>query len=221
MLISLETVLANLVPVFFYSGLIVFAMSGGLRAIQGEMDLFGVLMVGFVTGAGGGTLRDLLIGVQPVNWVVDPSPLAIILPSSLLAYGVQRLGWANREIFNWIDAVGMATFCITGSALTMDMGLHPVICVLMGVITATFGGLLRDILCNIVPLMLRQEIYATAAVLGSSLYVGMQMWEFDRALSALVGMSAALILRGLAIRYKFNIKEDASAQPPQMFNREE
>ena len=219
MLISAATILDNVVPVFFYAGLIVFAMSGGLRAIQAEMDFFGVLMVGLVTGAGGGTLRDILIGNLPVNWVNDPTPLAVIVPASLLAYGVEHIGWSQRAIFNWIDAVGMATFCVTGSVMSMDMGLHPIICIMMGVITATFGGLIRDILCNIVPLMLRQEIYATAAMLGSTLYVCMQLAGMDRALSALVSMSAALILRGLAIRYKFNVKADAQGQPPQMFER--
>ncbi|PLW75128.1 trimeric intracellular cation channel family protein [Cohaesibacter celericrescens] len=221
MMLTLSDILNNVVPVFFYSGLVVFAMSGGLRAIQADMDLFGVLMVGFVTGAGGGTLRDILIGALPVNWVSDPTPLAILFPASLLAYGVHSINWSNRAIFNWIDAIGMAVFCVTGAAMTMDMGLHPVICVMMGVITATFGGLIRDILCNIVPLMLRQEIYATAALLGSTLYVGMDLMEMDPALSALTGMSAALVLRGFAIRYKFNIKEDSNDEPPQMFERGE
>ncbi|WP_171022059.1 trimeric intracellular cation channel family protein [Cohaesibacter sp. CAU 1516] len=211
----------NIAPVFFYAGIIVFAMSGGLRAIQAEMDLFGVLMVGFVTAAGGGTLRDILIGSVPVNWVVDPMPLAIILPAALTAYGIQRIGWEQRQIFNWIDAIGMSVFCITGAALTVEMGLHPVICIMMGMITATFGGLVRDILCNVVPLVLRQEIYATAAMLGSTLYVILQQFDMDRSVSALVGMSAALILRGVAIRYKFNIRGNAGEAPPQMFERHE
>lgn len=211
----------NIVPVFFYAGVIVFAMSGGLRAIQADMDLFGVLMVGFVTAAGGGTLRDILIGAMPVNWVVDPLPLAIIFPSALAAYGIHHIGWGQRQIFNWIDAIGMAVFCITGAVLTVDMGLHPIICIIMGMITATFGGLVRDILCNVVPLVLRQEIYATAAMLGSTIYVVMQHFAMDRAVSALVGMSAALILRGFAIRYKFNVRGDAATEPPQMFERGE
>ena len=220
MLFTADQILANVVPVFFYAGLIVFAMSGGLRAIQVEMDFFGVLMVGFVTGAGGGTLRDILIGATPVNWVKDPTPLAIIFPAALLAYGVERAGWSQRQIFNWIDAIGMATFCVTGAAMTLEMGLHPAICIMMGMITATFGGLIRDILCNIVPIMLRQEIYATAALLGSTLYVGLRMMEFDAAFSALVSMAAALIMRGIAIRYKFNTRKDSLGDgPPQMFER--
>lgn len=208
----LQTILDNVVPVFFYSGLIVFVMSGGLRAIHAGMDIFGVVMVGFVTGAGGGTLRDILIGALPVSWVVDPTPLAIIVPSALLAYGIDRLDWSQRAIFNWIDAVGMATFCVAGAALTLEAGLHPAIAVLMGVFTATFGGLLRDILCNVVPFVLRQEIYATAAMLGAGLYVGLVLLGFDKALAALVGMSAALVVRGFAIRFKLNVKpENASA----------
>ena len=221
MIFSPAYIVENIMPVFFYAGLIVFAMSGGLRAIQAEMDLFGVLMVGFVTGAGGGTLRDILIGAMPVNWVVDPMPLAILFPSAMAAYGIHHIGWGQRQIFNWIDAIGMSVFCITGAALTTEMGLNPFICILMGMITATFGGLVRDILCNIVPLMLRQEIYATAAMLGSTIYVIMQMLEIDKAICALSGMVAALILRGFAIRYKFNIKGGSNEEPPQMFERSE
>lgn len=216
---TLMLFLDNVVPVFFHAGLVVFAMSGGLRAIQVEMDMFGVLLVGFVTGAGGGTLRDILIGALPVNWVVDPTPLAVILPSALLAYGVNWLGWSQRAVFNWIDAIGMAIFCVTGAALCMDLGLHPVIAIIMGVITATFGGLIRDILCNIVPFVLRQEIYATAALLGSCLYVGMRLTGFDEALAALTGMGAALILRGIAIRYKFNVRAEGPGETPQIIER--
>lgn len=211
--------LDNVVPIFFHAGLIVFAMSGGLRAIQVEMDMFGVILVGFVTGAGGGTLRDILIGALPVNWVVDPTPLTFILPSALLAYGINWLGWSQRAVFNWIDAIGMAIFCVTGAALCMDLGLHPVIAVFMGVITATFGGLIRDILCNIVPFILRQEIYATAALLGSCLYVAMRLMGFEEALAALAGIGAALTLRGLAIRYKFNVREDGPGKTPHIIER--
>ena len=208
----LELVLDNVVPVFFYAGVIVFAMSGGLRAIQADMDFFGVLMVGFVTAAGGGTLRDILIGALPVNWVLDPLPLAVIFPAALSAYAINRLEWAQRALFNWIDAVGMAIFCVTGAALTFQLEMHPVICVMMGVITATFGGLIRDILCNVVPFVLRQEIYATAALLGAAIYVGMRLVGLDEALSALCGMGAALALRGLAIRYKFNTRAEGPGE---------
>ena len=215
----LSEIFDNVVPIFTISGLIVFAMSGGLRAIQSEMDFFGVLMLGFVTAAGGGTLRDLLIGATPVNWISDPTPLVIIFPSALLAYGVERLGWAQRQLFNWVDAIGMATFCVSGAALALDLGIHPAISVMMGVIAATFGGLLRDILCNVVPFVLRQEIYATAALLGAALYVGLVMLGIEATLSAVVGMVAALTLRGFAIRYKFNIRT-GDAPPPRMFKRD-
>lgn len=209
---SLSIVLDNALTAFTYAGLIVFAMSGGIRAKQAEMDLFGVVTVGFVTAAGGGTLRDLLIGISPVNWVSDPWPLAIILPSSLLAYLVKHLGFSQRAVLNWIDAVGMATFCVAGAGVALAFNIHPLMAVLMGVFTATFGGLLRDILCNVVPYVLRQEIYATAALLGAGLYVGLLQLGLEPSLCALIGMSAALIMRGIAIHFKLHVKlEDSNA----------
>ncbi|WP_316861415.1 trimeric intracellular cation channel family protein [uncultured Cohaesibacter sp.] len=220
MSVLLSLILDKGVPIFFYAGLVVFAMSGGLRAIQAQMDLFGVLMVGLVTATGGGTIRDILIGSLPVNWVADPGPLAIVLPSSLLAYGVHHLGWSQRQIFNWVDGIGMAIFSVTGAAITAKLGHHEVICIMMGVVTATFGSLIRDILCNVVPFLLRQEIYATAALLGATLYVGLQMLGVDEAISALIGMSSALTLRGMAIRYKFNVREVEGEEPPQIIRRD-
>lgn len=205
---SLSIVLDNALTVFTYAGLIVFAMSGGIRAKQADMDLFGVITVGFVTAAGGGTLRDLLIGVSPVSWVSDPWPLAIILPSSLLALSVKHMGFSQRAVLNWIDAVGMATFCVAGAGVALAVNIHPLMAVLMGVFTATFGGLLRDILCNVVPFVLRQEIYATAALLGSGLYVGLLQLGLDPALCALIGMSAALLMRGVALHFKLHVKPD-------------
>ncbi|MCT4654791.1 MAG: trimeric intracellular cation channel family protein [Cohaesibacter sp.] len=208
---TLSHLLDNALPILTVAGLIVFAMSGGLRARQADMDIFGVITVGFVTAAGGGTLRDVLIGNVPVNWIVDPWPLAIILPSSLLAFGADRLEMSNRAILNWVDALGMATFCVTGAALSLSQGIHPVMAAMMGIITATFGGLLRDILCNVVPFVLRQEIYATAALLGAGLFVGLVSFGLDEGLSALAGMAAALALRGVALHYKLNVKADPSA----------
>lgn len=203
--LTLSVILDNALPVFSILGLIVFAMSGGMRAKQAGMDLFGIMTVGFVTAAGGGTLRDLLIGNSPVNWVADPWPLAVILPASLLAFLVDHVGFSQRAILNWVDAVGMATFCITGAAVALSADIHPLMAILMGVFTATFGGLLRDILCNVVPFVLRQEIYATAALLGSGLYVGLLSLDLDPALCALIGMSAALLMRGIAIHFKLNV----------------
>nr|WP_319390104.1 trimeric intracellular cation channel family protein [uncultured Cohaesibacter sp.] len=219
LLMAPELFLDTIVPIFFYAGLIVFAMTGGLRALQSEMDFFGVLMVGFVTATGGGTLRDILIGALPVNWVSDPTPLAIVMPASLLAYAVERIGWSQRQIFNWIDAIGMAIFSVTGTVLTLELGHHPAICIMMGVITATFGGLIRDILCNVVPFLLRQEIYATAALLGSCLFVGFHYLEVDPAVSAIISMGAALLLRGLAIRYKFNMRDEDQKASPRIIQR--
>ncbi len=208
MTLSLAYFYDNLVPVFTFAGLVVFDLSGGLRAIQAEMDGFGVATVGLVTALGGGTLRDVLIGQLPVGWIIDPWPLGIVIPSAFLAYGIHRLGVAERAIFNWVDAVGMATFCVAGAALSLEAGIHPLMAILMGVFTATFGGLLRDILCNVVPFVLRQEIYATAALLGAGLYVGLLQLGLDPALSALAGMVTALLLRGIAIFFKLNIREE-------------
>ena len=147
-------------------GVAVFAVSGALEAARKQLDLVGFLFVGAVTGIGGGTLRDVLLDRGPVFWVHEPRYLwvtsAAAVATFLVAPHIQR----RAVVLLWADALGMAVFCVLGARTALEAGAGPEVAVLMGTMTATFGGLIRDVVCTETPLLLKREIYATAAAAG-------------------------------------------------------
>lgn len=155
-----------------YGGTFVFALTGAFKARTFKMDIFGGMVLAFVTAYGGGTLRDLLIGIQPVNWINDNIALALVFAGTaftfLLKENVNRF---NRTIF-YTDAVGLGLFTAWGIEVALRNGLNDIYSLIMGVITATFGGLIADILCNAVPNLLKKgELYATACAIGGVAYL--------------------------------------------------
>jgi len=155
-----------------FAGIFVFALSGGLTAARKELDPFGGLILGAVTGMGGGTLRDLLLGSTPVYWVRAPEYLGVALAGAAIGYFASALILGSRRtLLIWADAAGLAVFAVLGAQAGLDAGAHPAIAVLMGVMSAAFGGLVRDIVVNEVPLVLREEIYALAACVGAGVYL--------------------------------------------------
>ncbi len=179
-------------------GLVVFAVSGALQAIRRGLDLFGVLTIGTVTAIGGGTLRDLLLG-QPAAWIADPAPLALAALGVALAVILRRRIASDERWLLWADAVGLATFACLGCSKAAALGAPAPVAVLMGVITAGFGGVLRDILCAEVPMLLRKEVYATAAALGAAAFLVADRgfgWG-DAALVLGIGSAFALRAAGL------------------------
>lgn len=180
-------------------GVAVFAISGALSAGRKGLDLLGVLVIAVVTAIGGGTLRDLLLDRHPIFWIADPTYLAVITVAALLAIVYVRLRPAPRNSLLIADAMGLALFTITGAGIAEGAGLPAIIVVLMGTITGVAGGVLRDVLSAEVPLILRRDIYATAAIAGASLYLLLQAAGVPRPASALLGMMAVAVLRLLAI----------------------
>ena len=157
-----------------YCGTFVFALTGGLKARTHKMDLFGASVLAFVTAYGGGTIRDLLLGIKPVNWLNDHLALTLVLGAliiiALLKTNIDKF---NRTIFV-TDAIGLAMFTIAGIQIGLDAGISEIYAIILGVITATFGGLLADILCNNIPDFLHNtEIYATACLIGGFIFVVM------------------------------------------------
>lgn len=150
-----------------YSGIFVFAITGALKARAHQMDIFGAAVLAFVTAYGGGTVRDLLIGVRPVSWTNDYLALGLVLSAVVLVFLLsQKLARLKVTIF-LTDAVGLGLFTVLGIQKSLDMGLNSGYAVVMGVVSATFGGLLADILSNTVPDLLKKgELYATASLLG-------------------------------------------------------
>lgn len=180
-------------------GVAVFAISGALAAGRKSLDLLGVIVIAVVTAIGGGTLRDLLLDRHPIFWIADPTYLIVISIAALLTLSYVRLRPPPGNSLLLADALGLALFTIIGAQIAEATNLSPIIVVLMGTITGVAGGVLRDVLSAEVPLILRRDIYATAAIVGASLYLIMQEIGFGRSVAAWIGMTTVVLLRLLAI----------------------
>src|SRR5580698_8956856 len=162
----------KLLDVILYTGTFVFALTGALKARTHQMDIFGATVLAFVTAYGGGTIRDILIGVRPVNWMGDYLALSLVLAAVMIIAVVKKNIKRFRIIIFITDAVGLGMFTVGGIERSLEHGVNSVYAVLMGVISATFGGLLADILSNTVPdLLKRGELYATACLIGGIIYI--------------------------------------------------
>ncbi|WP_338105311.1 trimeric intracellular cation channel family protein [Microvirga tunisiensis] len=186
-------------------GVAVFALSGALMAARKGMDPFGFALLATLTGVGGGTIRDLLIGTRPVFWVGDPTDVLVclIVAELVFALGPKRVammeGGRQGRVLLWADALGLALFAVSGTGKALAAGVPALSAVALGTTTATFGGIIRDIFAGTTPLVLRQEIYVTAAALGASVMVALQAMGLDPFLSAALGFAAAFSLRALAL----------------------
>lgn len=181
------------------TGVAVFAASGALAASRKQMDIVGFILIATVTGIGGGTIRDLLLGAAPVFWVAAPFYLFLCAGVAVLLFGAAPLLESRFRALLWADAAGLAVFCVIGAETALEAGAPPAVAILMGVMTATFGGLVRDVLCAEVPLILRREIYATAAAAGAAVYVGLHALGVARPLTALAAFLAAFTIRAVGI----------------------
>ena len=151
-------------------GTIAFAISGVLAAFEKKLDPFGVLIIAFVTAVGGGMLRDVLIGNTPVTWMVDVKYVYMIVGAVIFGIVFRKnLRYLRTSLFLF-DTIGLGVFTIIGIEKGLQFNLHPVICVALGIMTASFGGVIRDILSNEIPVIFRKEIYATACIVGGTLF---------------------------------------------------
>jgi len=188
-----------------FLGVAVFAVSAALAAGRKRMDLFGVFVLATVTAIGGGTLRDLVLDVGPVFWVTDPTYLLICAGAVALAF-VGRAALARpRRLLEIADAAGLAVFSVLGTGSSLAAGFHPLVCLLMGVITAVAGGMLRDVIAGDVPLILRSELYATAALVGSATFYGITLLGVAEGNAALVAVGLAFATRCAAIRWGLSL----------------
>jgi uncharacterized membrane protein YeiH len=188
-----------LITVFDYFGVIIFAISGSLVGGRKRMDPVGFALLGTVTGVGGGTLRDLVLGVRPVFWIEDPSYIVVCVVASVATYFTTGPVASRQRTLLWADAVGLATFAVLGTQAALAQQVSPLIAVAMGVMTATFGGIVRDVLCDDVPLILRREIYATAALVGALVYIGLDHSGLAQPMVMAAGFAATLSIRAFGI----------------------
>jgi len=190
---------------FDLAGVAVFAASGVLAARDRDLDLLGVIVVAVMTAIGGGTLRDLLLDRHPIFWVTDSWYLVVIIASAMLTVAYVRVRPPPSATLLVADALGLALFALSGAKLAEAAQCPPLIVVLMGTMTGVTGGVLRDVITAQVPLILRREIYATAAILGVAAYLALQAIGVPRALAFGAGMIVVVALRLLAIRWGLDL----------------
>jgi len=182
-------------------GVAVFAVSGVLAARRRGLDLLGVIVIAAITAIGGGTLRDLLLNRYPIFWITDAQYLAVIIASALLTVGYVRVRPPPEKALLVADALGLALFALSGAQVAEAAQCPPIIVVLMGTMTGVAGGVLRDVITAQVPLILRRDIYASAAIVGVVLYLLLQAFGLQRSRAFAAGMIVVVALRLLAIRW--------------------
>lgn len=186
-------------------GTISFAMSGSFAAMQNKLDPFGVLIIAFATAVGGGTIRDLLIDA-PIFWMYDMRMFSVIVVSSILAMIFKSIENNFKVTFFIFDSLGLGLFTIVGVEKGIAEGLHPAICVTLGTITGCFGGIMRDVLVNRVPLVLREEIYATACILGGAFFAGLSpILGTENVFLQIFTVATVFFTRHFSVKYHLNI----------------
>lgn len=197
--------LEDLLAWFAFVGVAVFAISGTMLGLRKSMDVVGVSFIATVTGVGGGTVRDLLLGATPVGWVLNPTDIGVCIACAVLVscFNRQLLGRRMQWLL-YADAAGLALFAVLGAAKAEQAGAHPFVAILFGAMSATFGGIIRDIICNETPVLFRKEIYVSAALVGAAAYVLIpESAGFE--VRALAGLIAALSLRLFAIQFSWTL----------------
>lgn len=186
-------------------GTAAFAISGTLAAINKKLDILGILIIAFVTSVGGGTLRDLLIGRTPVGWMTDLSYIYIIMIAAIIgAVFRKKMGHLSKTLFLF-DSIGLGIFTITGAEIGLQFGLDPIICIMLATMTGSFGGVIRDILCNEIPVILRKEVYASACILGAFVFLLLEKINLHQDLQYILTSSVVIIIRILAVKYKWSL----------------
>lgn len=186
-------------------GAAAFAISGALAAMERKLDLLGIIIVAFVTAIGGGTLRDILIGTTPVNWMNNLVYLYFIGAVIILAIIFRNKLNEDKGALELFDAIGLGAFTIIGVELGLENGLHPIISVTLGTMTGTFGGVLRDILCAEIPVIFHKEIYATASLSGGFLYLLLHWFNVPIDIIHVSTTLLIICIRFLAIRFHISL----------------
>lgn len=178
-----------------FFGVAVFAVSGALIAGRNHFDIFGVIVIALIASLGGGTLRDIILDAHPVVWIGNTSFLLVGILAALITFLAARLYSIPLKMLEFCDAIGLAFFTMAGIQKTLALGHSPEIALLMGLITGVAGGILRDVVCNESPLIFHKEIYATAAIAGGGLFLGLLKFGISTDMAITAGMFAVLILR--------------------------
>lgn len=187
------------------AGTFAFAVSGALVATKNKFDLFGVFIIAFVTAVGGGMLRDILINSHPVNWMGDLNYIwTIIIAVVATLLFKSKIAHLRKSLFLF-DTIGIGVFTLLGLQKGLSLGLPAFVAIIMGMVSAVFGGVLRDVLTNQVPLIFKKEIYASACLAGGLTYLGLANFEISDNLKFIIAASVIIIIRSVAVKYKLEL----------------
>ena len=195
----------ELIYAFDLLGTFVFAISGVLAAIENKFDIVGATVIGAVTAVGGGTLRDILIGATPVSWMTDLNYLLAVAAAIPVCYFFQGTVQKLRKSIFLFDTIGIGVFTILGLQKTLSFDLSPTIAVLMGIVSGVFGGVLRDVFSNVVPLIFRKEIYASACLVGALTFLLLDYLSDYVYLNFSVSILVVIVIRYLALRNQWSL----------------
>jgi uncharacterized membrane protein YeiH len=182
-----------------------FAVSGAFLAMQKRLDPFGVLVISFVTALGGGTLRDIMIGNMPVSWLRNETATIVIFFSAIVTMFFGRFLKQLTTTLFLFDALGLGLFTVIGIELGMEKHFSPGICIALGTITACFGGVIRDVLLNEVPLLFRKEIYAMACIAGGTFYFLLKGVNLDTNVAKIICILVIFAIRVIAVRFRLSL----------------
>lgn len=186
-------------------GTAAFAISGTLFAIDKRMDTFGVFIIAFVTAVGGGTIRDILISSDSITWMTDLNYIYTITAAVILAIIFRKkIGFLSKSLFLF-DTIGLGIFTITGTEIGLQYGFHPLICISLGMITATFGGVIRDTLSNEIPLIFHKEIYATACIIGAATFIMLNKFQVNPNVNNILTILMIIVVRLIAVKFKLQL----------------
>lgn len=193
------------IELFDYAGIAVFAATGALAASRKQLDLISFLFLAGVTGIGGGTLRDVILDV-PVFWIERHAAIVVCAAVGLIAFFTAHLIESRYRLLLWLDAVGLAAYCVFGAWKGLEVTGSPIVAVVMGVLTATFGGILRDLLTGQPSALLRPEIYVTAALTGALVFIAADLAGAPPLAAAIVGSISAFVVRGGALFFGWSFR---------------
>jgi uncharacterized membrane protein YeiH len=186
-------------------GTFAFAISGALVALDKKFDIFGVIIIAFVTAVGGGMLRDVLINAHPINWIGDLNYLYIIFSAVLFTFLFKsKIAYLSKTMFLF-DTIGISVFTLLGLQKGLSYDLHPIIAIIMGMISAVFGGVLRDVLTAKIPLIFEKEVYASACLAGGISYLILHYFKVDENINFIVSAIVIASIRAVAVKFHLEL----------------
>ena len=203
----------NSVAVLDWLGIVAFTITGGLVAARNQMDAVGFVMLGTVTGIGGGTIRDVLLNVHPILWIERPQYLAVCIVVSLVVYFTAHRVHSRMRLILWTDAIGLALFATVGAERAISVGASPLVAIVMGAITACFGGIIRDLLGQTRSIIFSYEIYVTAAMGAATVFVVLHALQFPREIDVIAGVTTGFALRAGALLWGWSLPHHRSRPP--------